>query len=118
MERSCALVQGARPGEEQILPVRRNRSHRSAFRRLNSTRAGNDNPRSVTMSTRPLTLLSTAVICAAIPLGAQAQRAARQPQITSRSAPVIEQNGLRFRDLNRNGKLDPYEDWRLTPAAR
>ena len=26
--------------------------------------------------------------------------------------------GLRFRDLNRNGQLDPYEDWRLTPAAR
>ncbi|HEX7979192.1 MAG TPA: glycoside hydrolase family 3 N-terminal domain-containing protein [Gemmatimonadaceae bacterium] len=70
------------------------------------------------MTTRPLTLLSAAAICAAIPLGAQAQSAARQPQITSRSAPVIEQGGLRFRDLNRNGKLDPYEDWRLTPAVR
>ena len=70
------------------------------------------------MSTRPLTILSAAVICAAIPPGAHAQGAARQPQITSRSAPVIEQDGLRFRDLDRNGKLDPYEDWRLTPAAR
>jgi len=69
------------------------------------------------MSTRPLNFFTTAAICAAIPLAAHAQ-AATQPPITSRSAPVIEQGGLRFRDLNRNGKLDPYEDWRLTPAAR
>src|SRR5689334_21671641 len=70
------------------------------------------------MSTRPLTLMSAAAMCAAFPLAAHAQRSARQPQITSRNAPVIEQNGLRFRDLNRNGTLDPYEDWRLTPGAR
>jgi beta-glucosidase len=74
------------------------------------------------MPTRPLILLSAAVLWAALPLAAHAQNAARssarQPQIASRSAPVIEQNGLRFRDLNRNGKLDPYEDWRLTPVAR
>lgn len=27
-------------------------------------------------------------------------------------------NGLSFRDLNRNGRLDAYEDWRLPPARR
>ncbi len=70
------------------------------------------------MSIRCLTVLSAAAMSAAIPLAAQAQNGAKQPAITTRSAPVIEQNGLRFRDLNRNGKLDPYEDWRLTPAAR
>ena len=32
--------------------------------------------------------------------------------------PFLEIGGLRFRDLNRNGTLDPYEDWRLTPDAR
>ena len=32
--------------------------------------------------------------------------------------PIIERDGLRFRDLNRSGALDPYEDWRLTPEAR
>lgn len=26
--------------------------------------------------------------------------------------------GYAFKDLNRNGKLDPYEDWRLTPEER
>ena len=43
---------------------------------------------------------------------------ATQPHLGTRGVPIIEQNGLRFRDLNRNGKLDPYEDWRLTPDAR
>ena len=41
-----------------------------------------------------------------------------QPRLGTRAATVIEQNGLRFRDLNRNGKLDPYEDWRRSPDAR
>ena len=33
-------------------------------------------------------------------------------------APVITQNGKQFRDLNKNGMLDPYEDSRLTPEQR
>jgi beta-glucosidase len=41
-----------------------------------------------------------------------------QPPLGTRSAPVIEINGLRFRDLNRDGILSPYEDWRLTPETR
>ena len=70
-----------------------------------------------------LNLLGAALMCAAIPFAARGQNAApaatkAQPPIVSRSAPVLEVSGLRFRDLNRNGQLDPYEDWRLTPAAR
>jgi beta-glucosidase len=41
-----------------------------------------------------------------------------QPQLGVRSAPVIRVDGLTFKDLNRDGKLQPYEDWRLTPQAR
>ena len=33
-------------------------------------------------------------------------------------APVLQLDGQRFRDLNRSGTLDPYEDWRLTPEQR
>jgi beta-glucosidase len=33
-------------------------------------------------------------------------------------APVLKQGGLQFKDLNRNGVLDPYEDWRLSPEQR
>jgi beta-glucosidase len=43
---------------------------------------------------------------------------AAQPPLGSRGVPIIERDGLRFRDLDRNGTLEPYEDWRLSPAAR
>ncbi|HEV7839731.1 MAG TPA: glycoside hydrolase family 3 N-terminal domain-containing protein, partial [Gemmatimonadaceae bacterium] len=46
------------------------------------------------------------------------RRRPSQPVLATRSGSVIERQGLRFRDLNKNGVLDPYEDWRLTPAAR
>jgi beta-glucosidase len=43
---------------------------------------------------------------------------ARQPAIGARVKAVITVEGLRFKDLNANGQLDPYEDWRLGAAAR
>ena len=61
---------------------------------------------------------------AAVPLFAIAQSSTPRPpiaaqrQLGTRSVPVLEQGGLRFRDLNRNGLLDRFEDWRLTPDAR
>lgn len=33
-------------------------------------------------------------------------------------APVLQQDGQRYRDLNKNGVLDPYEDSRRTPEQR
>src|SRR5437762_2296063 len=33
-------------------------------------------------------------------------------------APVLQKDGLQFKDLNRNGVVDPYEDWRLSPEQR
>lgn len=41
-----------------------------------------------------------------------------QPQISARMAPLLKVGGLTFKDLNRNGKLDPYEDWRLPVERR
>jgi beta-glucosidase len=43
---------------------------------------------------------------------------ASQPRLGTRGVPILERDGLRFKDLNRSGALDPYEDWRLTPEAR
>ena len=34
------------------------------------------------------------------------------------SSQSSKREGLRFKDLNGNGVLDPYEDWRLSPAER
>ena len=36
----------------------------------------------------------------------------RQADLGVRSVPVLAADGLSFKDLNKNGRLDPYEDWR------
>ena len=41
-----------------------------------------------------------------------------QPELGTRGVPIIQRDGLRFKDLNRSGAVDSYEDWRLTPEAR
>ena len=38
--------------------------------------------------------------------------------VHARAKPTISVNGLVFKDLNVNGRLDAYEDWRLPVAAR
>jgi beta-glucosidase len=38
--------------------------------------------------------------------------------VLAMQAPVIQQGGRQFRDLNKDGVLDPYEDSRLTPEQR
>ncbi|NIK78772.1 beta-glucosidase [Paenibacillus castaneae] len=42
----------------------------------------------------------------------------KQPNLEVRSKNMIEIDGLKFKDLNNNGKLDPYKDWRLSPQER
>lgn len=37
---------------------------------------------------------------------------------TASGIKIIESGGLKFKDLNRNGKLDRYEDWRLSVDVR
>ena len=54
-------------------------------------------------------------LVAALPLAAQS---ASQPVVQSIKSPILTVAGKQFRDLNRNGTLEPYEDWRLTSAAR
>jgi len=41
-----------------------------------------------------------------------------QPVLGHRSVVVLNVDNLEFKDLNRNGELDRYEDWRLTPDER
>lgn len=42
----------------------------------------------------------------------------KQPNLEVRVKNIIEVDGLKFKDLNNDGKLDPYEDWRLSPEER
>lgn len=41
-----------------------------------------------------------------------------QPKLESRTAKILDVDGLNFKDLNRNSQLDAYEDWRLTYDER
>lgn len=59
-------------------------------------------------------LISTAVLAAF----SSAAAAATQPDLGVRDGKIISVEGLRFRDLDRDGKLSPFEDWRLSSAQR
>lgn len=70
------------------------------------------------------TVLSIAVLCLGISVSAQ-----NIHQIKNNSGPVLgyseesgvkilEVAGKKFKDLNKNGKLDKYEDWRLSVEER
>lgn len=59
-----------------------------------------------------------ALLLVAPVLLAQSAAVTRQPAIGHRLAPLITVDGLQFKDLNRNGKLEPYEDWRLSAIDR
>ena len=66
-------------------------------------------------------LYPISVICLTIGItGLMYRRKEKKPQpvLGTRSAAIIEKRGLKFKDLNKNGKLDKYEDWRLTPDER
>ncbi len=61
------------------------------------------------------------VLAALLALGvlpAAAEDAPVQPELEARVKDIIEVDGLQFKDLNDNGELDPYEDWRLTAEER
>ncbi|MFC4803385.1 glycoside hydrolase family 3 protein [Neobacillus sp. GCM10023253] len=42
----------------------------------------------------------------------------KQPKLEVRVKKLIEVDGLKFKDLNNSGKLEPYKDWRLSPKER
>ena len=42
----------------------------------------------------------------------------KQPNLEVKVKNIIEVDGLKFKDLNNSGKLEPYKDWRLSPKER
>jgi beta-glucosidase len=70
---------------------------------------------------RPAPALAAAAGAVALLCGCDSQPAPAsfpQPELGGRSKPVLKVGTLHFRDLNGNGRLEPYEDWRLPPAQR
>jgi beta-glucosidase len=64
------------------------------------------------MTTRLLAVLFFSTLITTNVL-AQVKPVVKQPILGHRSAKILTINGLQFKDLNRNNKLDKYEDWRL-----
>ncbi|WP_109474550.1 glycoside hydrolase family 3 protein [Ornithinimicrobium cavernae] len=42
----------------------------------------------------------------------------QQPEVETRVKPLIQRGPFQFRDLNANGTVDPYENWRLPTPVR
>ena len=66
---------------------------------------------------RAAALLLTLTMAAGMMPAALAEETA-QPDLGTVNLSLIEQDGLQFKDFNKNGALDPYEDWRLSAGER
>ena len=62
-------------------------------------------------------LAATSLLMSATPISL-AETAYTQPELKADAVAILEQDGYRFKDLNKSGALDKYEDWRLTPEER
>src|ERR1700745_3206144 len=60
--------------------------------------------------------ISSAVVLGAV--YALQSGSVQPPELGHRSATLLTVDGLQFKDLNRDGKLDVYEDWRQSPRIR
>lgn len=70
------------------------------------------------MPVRAAAAIVTTIAVSVIGAQVDAAEVRTQMPVSSRSAPIVTLNGLRFKDLNRNGRVDRYEDWRLSAAER
>ena len=64
-----------------------------------------------------IAVLLAAIMCMGL-LPTLAESTTAQVYLEARVKDIIEVDGLQFKDLNDNGELDPYEDWRLTAEER
>lgn len=71
-------------------------------------------------STKPIVLrvLPSSLLFVWLLVFANPSAALQQPVISARVVQLLQINGLLFKDLNKNGKLDVYEDWRRSIDER
>lgn len=67
---------------------------------------------------KQITALALAALLVLSTVPAMAEDAPVQPELSARVKDIIEVDGYQFKDLNDNGELDPYEDWRLSAEER
>lgn len=69
-------------------------------------------------SVRRMASLALAAVLGMGVMPAHAEETPVQPELKARVKEIIEVDGYQFKDLNDNGVLDAYEDWRLSPQER
>ena len=72
----------------------------------------------VAMATAAIAALTLAGGALPAQAGAQKDKPTAQPALEARAKALITEGGKSFKDLNANGALDPYEDWRLPVPER
>jgi beta-glucosidase len=71
------------------------------------------------MTTKTIASLAAVSVVAALSINAwESKPKVLTPKLSQRSVQIIRVAGLPFKDLNKNGKLDLYEDWRKSPKDR
>jgi beta-glucosidase len=72
------------------------------------------------VKTKMLALLTSVCFVGAgvVGIGQSFKHGTTQRVLGHRSVPLLTVDGLTFKDLDRNGRLDPYEDWRLPVETR
>ena len=61
---------------------------------------------------------TAALLAGGLAVAPSASAAPAQPTLSTEVSPIITVDGLKFRDLDKNGTLTPYEDWRLSADDR
>ncbi len=67
---------------------------------------------------RGTAILSAALLCGSLAIPGAGAEAPEQPVLNPHVKSIIEADGYQFIDLNGNGTLDVYEDWRETSENR
>ena len=67
---------------------------------------------------RVLAVLCVAAVAVSLACCPALAEELEQPELAPRVKEIIEADGYQFIDLNANGELDPYEDWRLDAETR
>ena len=67
---------------------------------------------------KKVTALALAALLGLSAFPAMAEETLQQPELVARVKNIIEVDGYQFKDLNDNGELDAYEDWRLSAEER
>lgn len=67
---------------------------------------------------KKVTALALAALLGLSAFPAMAEETLQQPELVARVKNIIEVDGYQFKDLNDNGELDAYEDWRLPAQER